>query len=163
MSCLNILTTYDFDIIVDKLPNINLFAQTFTIPSISGSPPKQHTPLNPVNRSFDHVEFDSFQIGFMIDAAMNNYLTIFEWMMGIGFPVDTQQRIDYTAGDTRLTSDITVHLKNAHGKAIIAFTFRNAIPTSLDQVSLNKQQTAARPVTSNITFAYDSVDIRRLP
>ena len=168
MSCVDFLTTHDFQVNIDKMPNVNLMAQTFMIPGITGATVKQPTPLNPVNRAYDHVEFDHFQLGVILTADADSYLKVFEWMMGIGFPVTNEQRTQFQLDmssnpmHTRLTSDISVSLINAQKKPFMTFVFRESFPVSLDGVQLNKQQMMSRPLVCNMSFAYDSIDIRRV-
>ena len=39
----------------------------------------------------DKVEYGQLNIGFIVDEYLENYLSLHEWMTGIGFPKDRKQ------------------------------------------------------------------------
>ena len=157
-SCIDLLNTTEFRVIIDRMPDINLMAQTFMVPGLSGNPPKQPTGLNPVNRGYNGVTFDQFNLGVILTANLDSYLKVFQWMVGIGFPT-TNEEYAKLMQQEGVTSDISVHLIGTNKKAFMEFRFRNAFPVTMSSIQLSTAQAELTPVLCDIAFTYDFIDI----
>ena len=101
----NYLSPASFTISIDRMPNVEFFAQAVSIPGISASPVELNTPLRTFYAQQDKLSYDDLSVQFILDENMTNYQEVLGWLEGLGFPEDTDQHKNYIA-DNNLESDI---------------------------------------------------------
>ena len=95
----NYLSPASFTISVDRMPNVEFFAQGISIPGVSGTPIAMATPLRTMYQPQDQLNYDDLTIQFIVDEQMNNYKEVLRWMEGLGAPESTKQYADYDKGN----------------------------------------------------------------
>ncbi len=72
----NYLSPASFTISIDRMPNVEFFTQSVSIPGVSGSPVEFATPLRTMYQPQDQLNYDDITISFIVDEQMNNYKEI---------------------------------------------------------------------------------------
>lgn len=163
----NFLQADGFIIVVKKLPTVKFFTQEINIPEINLPPTEQPNPFTQIPIGGDHIEFGDLMLSFKVDEDMRNYIEIYNWIQGIGYPDDHSQYkaledIPLITGEG-LYSDIsiliTTNLKNPN----IEIVYRDAFPISLSGFNLSTVDAQSTEVTTTCRFKYLKYDIFVLP
>lgn len=158
----NYLSTGGFDITIPRLPNVEFFSQKIVLPGVDASPIERSGPLSTVFDTADRLRYTDFDLSFIIDENMNNYLEIFNWMQGITAPETTAQYKALAESNDGITSDVTVLILNSHKNANVSVTFLNAFPVGLTPISLEMNNTDVTYAEGTVTFRYDRFNIQQL-
>ena len=94
-----------FRFMIHQLPKVEFFTTAANIPSISLGKLVIPTPYKSIPILGDTLTFDNLTISFIVDEELQNYRTIHDWMVGIGFPKSRQQFIDFRSGGGNLGSN----------------------------------------------------------
>ena len=84
-----------FRFMIHQLPKVEFFTTAANIPAISLGELVIPTPYKSIPILGDNLTFDNLSISFIVDEELQNYRTIHDWMVGIGFPKSRQQFIDF--------------------------------------------------------------------
>lgn len=157
----NFLSPLGFKFILAKAPAIEYFVQTVNIPSIGLGVSEVPTPFVKLPLAGDHLEFGEFSISYKIDEDMVNYLEIYNWIKGIGFPDNYTQYRNIANLPTKdgIYSDATLAILTSSKNANIYVRFKNIFPINLDAVQFDTTQTDVEYVSTTVTFKYQSFDI----
>lgn len=157
----NYLSPASFTVSIDRMPNVEFFTQSLSIPGVSASPVELNTPLRTFYAQQDKLTYDDLTLQFIVDEEMNNYTEVLRWLEGLGFPESTDQHKNYIA-DNNLESDISVVITNSHKNPNMKFTFKNAFPVSLGSIDLNVNTQDIAYATCDVTFRYGSFQIENI-
>lgn len=158
----NYLSTGGFDIKVSRLPNVEFFAQKLLLPGITANPIASETPLRAFYSVPDKLRYMDFDLSFIVDENMNNYIEIFNWLKGMGTPDNLEQYDNLANSQEGLTSDISVILLNSHKNPNIRFNFINAFPVGITPISFDMTQTDVQYAEATVTMRYDAFDIEKM-
>jgi hypothetical protein len=112
---LNFLSPISFRFVVDKLPNVNYYCKSSSLPSVAIAEGVTPTPF--INLPFvgTKLDYGPLDIRFTVDEDMKNYLEIYDWMLGLGAPENFNQYKDLNNNDTRPTSGVSNIGKGVQG------------------------------------------------
>ena len=144
------------------MPKVEFFTQTASIPSISISPITNNSPIQNFYSSGDRIEYSDFDLGFVVDERMDNYIEVLRWMEGIGSPESTDQYKTVDDSKDGITSDITVTVHNSHKNPNIRIIYKNCFPTALSQVDLSVTQGDIVYPQASVTFRYDTFTVEQI-
>ena len=94
-----------FRFMIHQLPKVEFFTTAANIPSITLGELVIPTPYKSIPILGDNLTFDNLTISFIVDEELQNYRTIHDWMVGIGFPKSRQQFIDFRSGGGNVGSN----------------------------------------------------------
>jgi hypothetical protein len=134
-----------FKFMVHNIPNTSYFCQAANIPEMNLPPASQPTPLTDIPHPGDKLEFGTLMIRFLIQEDMKNYIELYDWMAGLGFPEDHKQYTDYVKKQEyrfpdispvaqqglAQSSDATLLLLDSNNNPKIKINFTDAFPVSL--------------------------------
>jgi len=120
------------------------------LPSIDFEENEQHFQGNRYYGSPLGVNYGTFSTTFFIDENFNNYLFIYDWMMGMN------NGIDVFHGKSMLKNQIDTRLMIMDNfmRTVVSFKFANMFPNSLGEVSLSYQEGESF-LTCDVEFLYD--------
>ena len=150
-SNVNLLSPNGFKLVIDHISfaNVEYFVTSFTIPSISiaevETPHKGHFSYF----AGEPVRFDAVSMRFAIDEDMTNYREIYDWL---------QKNHNTPALQS---SDMSLIVLTSHNNVNKHFRFTNAFPTNLRGVEFNVQTQDVEYLQADVTFRYDTFDIRQ--
>ena len=166
-----------------KLPLVEFFVQSASIPGISLGTAQQNTPLIDVPLPGDKVTFNSLDISFLVDENLNNFKEIHDWILGLGFPDNhTQFQNLQSAGSDRfpgssrstaatgtntpqplneggIYSDAILTVLNSKNIAKTEIRFKNVYPTSLGGLNYDVRLTDVDYINASVSFNYTSYEI----
>tara|TARA_Y100000310_G_scaffold344909_1_gene460397 strand:+ start:6210 stop:6767 length:558 start_codon:yes stop_codon:yes gene_type:complete len=178
----NFLEPNKFEFNLIRLPNVNFTVQTVTIPGISLPETQQPTPFVSDPVPGDHLTFDQLNVTFKVDEELANFIEIFNWMKGLGFPETYRQHKDLREGsagvgipiqagisiqgeDTtfqRVYSDASLIIYTNANNPNFRIMFRDCWPTSLSDVQLTLQDSEPVPVEVTAGFRFRTYDIESI-
>jgi hypothetical protein len=88
---INFLSQNGFRFSIKRLPNVNYFCQSATIPAVSLGVVETPTPLAFIPRPGDRITYDPLELTFKVDENLANYFEIQQWIEGLGHPESLEQ------------------------------------------------------------------------
>lgn len=163
----NFLPSGGFKVLIDRAPDLDFFAQRVNIPSLSIAPLGQPTPFVSIPHSGEHIEYDPLSITFKVDEDMKNWLSMHNWIKGLGFPNEYREyrelKTSAMFGRNGIESDIKVFILTSHRNANFEITFRNAFPIHLSGIEFNSTLNDVEYLESTVSFQYVSYAIETKP
>lgn len=157
---LSFLNPIEFRFTIDRLPNISFTVQKASLPDISISAVKQSTPFKAVYYTADTLEYGEFRVEFIVDQDLKNYSEISDWIIGLAFPENFEQRAGLVESKFGLYSDATLTLMNAVGNPNKEIVFKNILPTSLSEISLDTTGASIQYPICSVAFQHDGFKIK---
>jgi len=169
----NYMSPVGFKLILTKTPKVDFLCQSANIPQISMVTAVQPTYLKDIPVPGDKVLYDDLSIRFLVDERMENYLAIYKWITGLGYPeslgqydqlrkddIRTDRRIG-DDGDPRYFefSDATLQVLGSNYKPTIHVNFKDAFPIALSTLDFDVSQRDYSFFTASVTFKYTIFDI----
>ena len=157
------LSPIGFKFQLNNFPAVNYFCQSATLPGISISAIDVPTPLKTVAMAGDEVNFEELSIKFIVDENMKNWLSIYDWIIGLGFPTkEGQEKYAKLTIASELTTDATLTVLTSNMNPQINFVFRECFPLSLTSIAFDSGGTDIDYVTADVSFRYDVYTVENL-
>ena len=168
-------TQFRFSIL--KIPNTEYFIQEVNLPGIAFSGDAVlNTRFTSLNMMGDTVNYEPLEISFSVQENLSNWREIHDWMVGIGFPENSEQFSQAiseakatrtsvpgrTANVSTLQSDATLMIMTNKNNPTVKVNFKNVYPTSLSGVSFDTKDTDAQNLTATMTMSYDYYNLEVL-
>ena len=176
-------TQFKFNI--HQLPKVEFFTTSAAIPGISLNNYEQPTPFKSIPIIGDQLTYDDLTISFIVDEYLENYITIHNWMTGIGFPKNRSQFTDFRRtgsntpnsrgsggggdghtgspiSDKAFYSDATLTILSNKNNPLVEVRYHDMFPTSLSALEYNQNTTDVEYITANITFKYKLYEMHTL-
>jgi len=157
------LSPIGFRFSMQRLPHVNYFCTAATIPDISLS------EGGPVNNPFiqmpvpgDKLSFGTFTLNFRVDEDMKNFIEIYDWLIGLGYPdnFDQAKAFGRTKSDKgNIYSDGSMIITTAAMNPNIEIKFTDLYPTSLSSLEFNIEQTDVDYLQAQVTFNYRKYEL----
>ena len=162
-----------FKLILTKTPKVDFLCQSANIPQISMGTAVQPTYLKDIPVPGDKVLYDDLTVRFLVDEQMENYLSIYKWMTGLGYPESLGQydqlrkddiRTDRIVGDDGGPryfnySDATLQVLSSNYRPSVLINFKDAFPISLSTLEFDVSQRDYNFFTASVTFKYTIFNI----
>jgi hypothetical protein len=165
-STTNILSPINFSFMLKRAPNVDFYVQKANIPAFSIQSIDTPNPFVNVPYSGDHIDFETLDIVFNVDENMSNYLELFTWLMGLGFPDDYAQfaallkNPEWTSLATKSEIVLTV-LDNSRNPAFHV-NYHDAFPIGLSGLDFDSRLPAPEPISVGCSFKYSRFEIERV-
>ena len=167
---------------INQLPKVEFFTTAANIPGISLGELVIPTPYKDIPLIGDKVTFENLSKSFIVDEYLENYITIHNWLVGIGFPKNRTQFTNFrsttanqpTAGaggntdigkvgqptaDRSFYSDATLTILSNKNNPIVEIRYSDMFPVSLSGLDYNQQATDVEYLTATIDFRYKLYEI----
>ena len=160
----------------NRTPKTTWFCTTANIPGITLGEAQYPTPMADVIISGDKLTFETLNITFLVDEELQNYRELWEWLVGIGSPVnhsqwstvltkgdsairqfgtdDTDPRTKSTYEESNLYSDATLIVYNSKNIPKVNVQFKNMFPTSLSSLEYTQEASDVEYFKASATFRY---------
>ena len=160
----------------NRLPKTTWFCTAATIPGITLGEAQYATPMSDVILSGDKLTFETLNITFIVDEELQNYRELWDWIVGMGSPVnhsqwettlskgdgavrtfgtsDADPRTKTTYEESNLYSDSTLIVYNSKNKAKVNVLFKNMFPTSLSALEYSQELTDVEYFKASASFRY---------
>ena len=169
----NYMSPLGFKLIITKTPKVDFLCQSANIPQISMGTAIQPSYLKDIPVPGDKVLYDDLSVRFLVDEKMENYLAIYKWITGLGYPESLDQyqqlkkddfRTDASASDDADPryfefSDATLQVLNSNYRPSVLVNFKDAFPTSLSTLDFDVTTRDYNYFTAEVTFKYTIFNI----
>ena len=169
----NYMSPLGFKLILTKTPKVDFLCQSANIPQISMGTAIQPSYLKDIPVPGDKVLYDDLTVRFLVDEKMENYLAIYKWITGLGYPESLGQFKQLKTNDIRTNasasddgdpryfefSDATLQILNSNYKPSVLVNFKDAFPTSLSTLEFDVADRDYSYFTANVTFKYTIFNI----
>jgi hypothetical protein len=156
----NFLSPVGFKFTLSKKPKIPFFCNSARIPEISLGSTIQPTYLKDLDVPGDRLSYGDFSLRFLVDENMENYMTVHNWLTGLGYPETPQQFRDLTTNNDGVRdlkeqfSDGSLHILNSNFRNVAIVKFKDLYPTYLTSLDFEASNTDISYFTAEVTFKY---------
>ena len=162
----NYLHSNKFKLGFSRLPNVQYFCQSVSVPGISMSEAFQPTPFLDLYAPGDKAVYDVLVATFIIDEDLKTWKEIHDWIRGMTFPENFEEykNLDklskyYGKPNAPQYSDATLTLLSSNNNPIHRFKFYDVFPTSISSFIVNTQDSPENILTADVTFRFSYYDI----
>ena len=160
----------------NRLPKTTWFCTAANIPGITLGEAQYATPMSDMFVTGDKLTFETLNITFIVDEELQNYRELWDWIVGMGSPVnhsqwettlskgdgavrtfgtsDADPRTKTTYEESNLYSDSTLIVYNSKNMAKVNVQFKNMFPTSLSSLEYSQDLTDVEYFKASATFRY---------
>ena len=163
----NFLQATKFLMSFDRMPNVNYFCQSVTLPGLSvGQAPIMYpgiTAYAPGNQ----IAYNNFNIVFTIDEEMKSWKDIYYWLYSFSSPNGSEERNRLTNQQTQHTSgnhaskqysDGILTVLNALNNPVARIQFHKMFPVSISDINFDTKSSADEIITGDATFVFQSYE-----
>ena len=159
---LNPLSPNGFKFTIDKLPEISFFCQEANIPGITMGDPMLFNPFRSIPLPGDHLTYDTLNVKFLVDADMNNYIALYNWIVALGFPESYQQYIDYISAQqfgvlselAKSYSGGVLQILNGNNLPVREIIFKDLVPRSIGSLTFQSTNQDVLYLVGDATFQF---------
>ena len=155
----NMLSPVGFSFHVKKLPELNFFVQSVTMPGVTLPIFEQPNPFKAIPRIGDHLQYGELVVNFKINEDLGNYVQLYDWLKAIGFPDSFSQYAEVAEEGKQLTgdgieSDAYLMIMSSAMNPIIRIDFEDVFPTALGDITMDSRDTGIEYVETTATFKF---------
>ena len=168
---------------IHQIPKVEFFTISANVPSISADSIINPTPFKDIPTVGEKHTYDNLSITFQIDEYLENYISLHNWMKGIGFPTDRQEfrtfrdvtsntpasgktpptdLVGKAVPDRALYSDAYLMILSNKNNPIVEVNFQNIFPVSLSALEFTQTVSDVEFMTATAEFAYQIYEINTL-
>ena len=168
---------------IHQLPKVEFFTLSANVPGIAADVITRATPFKDIPIAGDKLTYENLSITFQIDEYLENYISLHNWMKGIGFPTDKQEfrtfrdvtsntpasgktpptdLVGKAVPDRALYSDAYLMVLSNKNNPIVEVNFQNVFPISLSALDFTQAVTDIEYMTATAEFAYQIYEINTL-
>ena len=169
---------------IHQLPKVEFFVTSVTLPTISLGVTRMNTPFKDIPIPGEKLDYGNLNVQFLIDENLENYITLHDWITGIGFPQKREQfsthrdvtsntqtdtiptppidRVGNATPDKAMYSDAYLMILSNKNNPIVQIDFQDLFPTSLGSISYTQGATDVEYMSMDATFEYKIFTITTL-
>ena len=163
----NFLSPVAFKFSLNKAPKVDFFSNQANIPAITLGSAVQTRYGKNIDVPGDKMSFGDFNLRFLVDENLENYMEVWNWMTGLGFPYSLEQYADLIERDEQYsdesinqksllyeTSDGTLEILNSNFSPSAQVIFTDLYPTFLSSLDFDATQENINYFTAQVNFKY---------
>ena len=156
----NFLSPVGFKFTLAKEPKVAFFCNSARIPDITLGTAIQPSYLKDVDVPGDKIEYGDFQLRFLVDENLVNYMAIHNWLVGLGYPDSTESFKNLTTNENGTRdlleqfSDGSLHILNSNYRDVAIVKFKDLFPVSLSSLNFEASDTDVNYFTADVIFKY---------
>ena len=147
----------------------------------------QVTPFVDMPLVGEKIVFDNFDMTFIVDEQLKNYMEMYNWVKNIGFPYSGEEQFNklgradnldrekkirspksvgkgaaaaFSAGDRNLYTDIRLTILSSKNNPVADIFMYEAFPISLGGIEYSQQETDTTYAMCAVSFAYSWFDVK---
>jgi hypothetical protein len=146
-----------------RAPNITYTCQSANLPSMQIGAAMQPTPFVDIPHPGDKVQFGDFNIRFLINEDMSNYLEIYNWIKEIGVPEGgadwdralTNRVSAFRDGNyNKAFSDGNLIIIDSNNRPIVKMSFHDMFPVNIEALDFDITTAGMEYFVGIATFRY---------
>jgi hypothetical protein len=165
----NLLSPLGFRFQLSRTPETSYFVQNVTLPTLSLGQFDLEDPFVRLPVAGTKLFFDPLVMTFMVNEDFGNYLEIFNWLNGLGFPESftqytalSQANSELSAKSTDVYSDGSLMILSSHQNANIKVSFQDMFPISLSELTFDSTLADVEYLRATVTFRYRLYKVEKL-
>ena len=168
----NFLSPTGFEFILNRCPKVSFFSNSGNIPGLTLGVAIQPTYLKNIDTPGDKIEFDDFNLRFIVDENLENYLEIQKWIRGLGYPESLKEIYDLQTEPGRVErrnfksqdiySDGTLTVLGSSFTPNFKIIFKDLWPYSLTSLEFDATNPDIEYFTAEVSFKYTIYNITDL-
>ena len=168
---------------IHQLPKVEFFTVSANLPGISAGTVTHATPFKDIPIMGEKLDYENLSISFIVDEYLENYISLHNWMVGIGFPEKREQfrtfrdvtsdtpasgktpptdLVGKAIPDIAMYSDAFLQILSNKNNPIVEVIFENAFPISLSALDFTQTATDVEYLVATAEFAYQIYEIKTL-
>lgn len=155
----NFLQPTQFLFTLNKTPKVSFYSNTSNIPSMTLGLVNHPTPLTDLFEPGDKITFEDFNLRFLVDENLENYLEIYKWIKGLGYPESLDQIYELQRSEGGLYSDGTLQILNSNQRPNFMVKYYDMFPYGLTTLLFDSSLTDSDPFTAEVKFKYTYFEI----
>jgi len=156
----NFLSNVGFKFNLAKFPKVDFFSNSARIPELNLELTRQPSYLKNIDIPGERLTYGDLTLRFLVDENMENYISVYTWLKGLGFPESTKEFKDLTTDRDGIRDpkeafcDGTLRILNSNYREVAQVKFRDLFPTSLTSLDFDATNTDIQYFTAEATFKY---------
>ena len=156
----NFLSGVAFKFNLGKFPKVDFFSNSARIPELNLELTRQPSYLKNIDVPGERLTYGDLTLRFLVDENMENYISVYTWLKGLGFPETTQEYKDLTTDkdgqrdNKEAFCDGTLRILNSNYREVAKVKFTDLFPTSLTSLDFDATNTDVQFFTAEATFKY---------
>ena len=162
----NFLSPAGFQFSLSKHPKVDFFCTSARLPEISLDLALQPSYLKDIDVPGEKLTYGDLTLRFLVDEDMTNYMSVHNWLTGLGFPETTRDFVDLTTDDDGIKnvmseqfSDGSLSILNSNYRINTIVKFKDLFPVSLTSLEFDTSITDIQYFTAEATFKYTVYNI----
>ena len=162
---------------IHQLPKVEFFATAVNLPGISLGTATMATPYKDIPLPGEKLDYGNLTIEFLVDEYLENYISLHNWMTGLGFPQDRTEfktfrdvtsntptnptaaaksdiKVGATVPDRAMFADAFIMILSNKNNPILEITFEDMFPISIGDLDYNQAATDVEYLSVSAEFAY---------
>ena len=156
----NFLSGVAFKFNLAKFPKVDFFSNSARIPELTLELTTQPSYLKNIDVPGERLTFGDLTLRFLVDENMENYISVYNWLTGLGFPETTKEFADLIKDkdgqrdQKEAFCDGTLRILNSNYREVAKVKFNDMFPTSLTSLDFDATNTDVQYFTAEATFKY---------
>ena len=161
----NFLAPVGFKFDLAKFPKASFFSNSARIPEIVLGTIIQPGYLKDIDIPGEKLQYGDFSLRFLVDENLENYMSIHNWLTGLGFPETPQQFANKTTDEdgqrdmNEQFSDGSLRILNSNFQTMAIVKFSDLFPTSITSLVFDSTETDINYFTAEASFKYTVYNI----
>ena len=166
----NFLAPTGFQLVLNRAPKVAFFSNAANVPGITLGEATQPTYLKEIPVPGDHIIFDDFNLRFLVDEDLKNYMELQNWIRGLGYPETLKEIYDLQKEETGIGnntdsglmdiySDGTLTVLGSSQNPLFKINFSDLWPYSLTTLQFDATETDINYFTAEVGFKYTIYNI----
>ena len=158
----NFLSPVEFQLVLNRLPNVEFFLQGANVPGISSSGTERPSPFKTINEPSDKITYDDFTVTVLCDEDMVAFREVSDWLVALTYPDNFEQYKDLVTPPPEPASkksDGSLVVLNSNKNANVTIKFTDLFPVSISGLQLNTAESDLTPPAFEVTFKYSNYTI----
>ena len=165
----NFLSPTGFKFALIREPNVAFFCNQANIPDLNLGVAIQPSYTKMLPTPGDIIEFGDLNLRFLVDEDLKNYMSIQNWIRGLGFPEDLSQfaelqergliRGNYAQDRQNIYSDGTLQVLTSSQLPNFQVIFKDLFPYTLSTLVFDATDSDIQYFTADVSFKYTIYNI----
>ena len=156
----NFLSGVGFKFNLAKFPKVDFFSNSARIPELNLELTSQPSYLKTIDVPGERLTYGDLTLRFLVDENMENYISVYNWLKGLGFPESTKEFKELTTDRDGIRDpkeafcDGTLRILNSNYREVAQVKFKDLFPTSLTSLDFDATNTDVQYFTAEASFKY---------
>ena len=156
----NFLSGVGFKFNLTKFPKVDFFSNSARIPELNLELTQQASYLKNIDVPGERLTYGDLSLRFLVDENMENYISVYNWLKGLGFPESTKEFADLNKDGEGLRDpkqaicDGTLSILNSNYREVAKVKFKDLFPISLSSLEFDATNTDLQFFQAEATFKY---------